>query len=116
MEKLIDMFGPYVMKCGFGGAMGFCSGLAARKLGMVVAYLVGVGFIGVQVAAYNGYIDVDWYAIKDEAVKILDVDGDGKLDAEDAKLWWRKFKETMANALPSSSGFAGGFVLGLRYG
>jgi len=116
MERIIDMYGPHVMKSGFGGGVGFCSGMAAKKLGYVVAYLVGIGFMGLQVASYNGYIDVDWFAIRDEAVQMLDTDGDGKLDMNDAKRWWNKFKDVMTRALPSSSGFVGGFILGLKYG
>jgi len=45
--------------------MGFCSGIAVKRVGETIAYLVGVVFIGLQVAQYNGLIDIDWLKIRD---------------------------------------------------
>jgi uncharacterized membrane protein (Fun14 family) len=42
--------------------------------------------------------------------------GDGKIDADDIKSWWNNFKAIMTNTLPSASGFAAGFSLGLKWG
>jgi FUN14 family len=40
-----------------GGVAGFCSGYAVKKVSKVAAFVVGVGFIGVQVARYYGVIN-----------------------------------------------------------
>ena len=114
VEKLIDVYGPHVMKMGFGGAIGFCSGMATKRLGYVVAYLAGLTFIGIQTAAYHGYIDIDWLAVQAQATEMLDANGDGKFDANDLKLWWRKFKEIMMAQLPSNGSFCSGDTIG-RY-
>jgi len=52
--------------------MGYCSGMAFRRVGKAVGVVVGVGFIGLQSAKSMGYIDVDWNKIRDDAIKPLD--------------------------------------------
>jgi hypothetical protein len=42
--------------------------------------------------------------------------GDGKLDLEDAKIYWQKLKILLTKNLPSSSGFSLGFLLGVKNG
>lgn len=43
-------------------------------------------------------------------------DADGKLTTEDAKYYWRKFKDIMITRLPGGAGFAGGFFFGVKHG
>jgi hypothetical protein len=43
-------------------------------------------------------------------------DADGKITTEDAKYYWRKFKEIMVTRLPGGAGFAGGFFFGVKHG
>jgi uncharacterized membrane protein (Fun14 family) len=52
--------------------MGYCSAMAMKKIGKAAAFVVGVGFFGVQVAAHLKYIDVDWNKVKDDALKPFD--------------------------------------------
>ena len=67
MERFIHLtVVPMCNKLGFGGVMGFCSGVAARSVGEHVIYWAGIAFTAVQVAQYNGYIDIDWYKVKDQ--------------------------------------------------
>jgi uncharacterized membrane protein (Fun14 family) len=56
---------PACNKLGFGGIMGFCTGIAVKKVGEAVAILVGVSFIGLQYAQYKGLIDIDWLKVKE---------------------------------------------------
>ena len=58
---------PMGNKLGFGGVAGFCTGVAARRIGEWIVYLSGVAFVGLQLAQYNGYIDLDWFAIRKES-------------------------------------------------
>jgi len=52
--------------------MGYCSGMAFRRVGRALGVVIGVGFMGVQAAAASGYIDVDWNKVKDDAIKPFD--------------------------------------------
>jgi len=69
IDKNSDSFG----QIGFGGVMGYCSGMAFRRVGKFVGLVIGVGFMGMQTAKNMGYIDVDWNKIKDDAIKPLDM-------------------------------------------
>jgi len=40
--------------------------------------------------------------------------GDGKLDADDAKVYWRKLKALLTTNLPNSTGFSLGFFYGIQ--
>lgn len=72
VETALDKLKPMLQELSFGGLMGYCSGLAMKKIGKAVAFVVGVGFVGLQGAVYGGYLDVDWMKIKDDALKPLD--------------------------------------------
>jgi len=66
IERLLRLtIYPMCSRLGFGGIMGFCSGIAVKKVGEHIAYMVGMVFIGLQVAQYKGLIDVDWLQIRD---------------------------------------------------
>mmetsp|Transcript_48184 Transcript_48184/g.73356 ORF Transcript_48184/g.73356 Transcript_48184/m.73356 type:complete len:124 (-) Transcript_48184:79-450(-) len=116
METAIDKLKPIISQLGFGSVMGYCSGMAMKKIGKAVAFAVGVGFIAVQTAVSAGYIDVDWGKVKDDSMKKLDTTGDGKVDGEDMKVWWRKVKNLLTNKLPSAGGFSLGFLYGVKHG
>lgn len=90
--------------------------MALKKIGKAVAFVIGVGFIGVQSAVHAGYINVDWGKIQEDAIKPIDTTGDGKLDIEDAKVWWKKLKALLTKELPGAGGFSLGFLTGVRYG
>lgn len=114
MDYLIDLYGPSIISMGSGGAIGFCVGYATKTLGKMVAFIAGVGFIGVQAASYYGYIEVDWLGVQKGVTDMIDINGDGKIDKEDLHLWWHGFKDFITHALPSSSGFTAGFIMGMR--
>lgn len=52
--------------------MGYCSGMAFRRVGRVFGVVIGLGFMGVQAAAASGYIEVDWDKVKNDAIKPFD--------------------------------------------
>jgi FUN14 domain-containing protein 1 len=72
VEAALDKLKPMLQQLSFGSFMGYCSGMALKKVGKAVAFVIGAGFVGLQGAAYCGYIDVDWIKIKDDALKPLD--------------------------------------------
>ena len=73
VESALDSLKPIVTKVSLGGVMGYCSGMALKKVGKALAFVVGLGFVAVQSAAYAGYIQVNWGKIADDSiVKPLD--------------------------------------------
>lgn len=78
-DKIPDQFSEFIKanapvanQLGFGGVMGYCSGMAFRRVGRAVGVVIGLGFMGVQAAAASGYIDVDWEKVKGDAIKPFD--------------------------------------------
>ena len=117
VEKVIlNTVGPLLTKLGYGGVMGFFSGLAMKKVGQVAAFFIGIGFVAIQVLQYEGIIQVDFIEVKEKAIEVFDADGDGELTTNDLIIYWRKFKNILTHSLPSAGGFSSGFVLGVYYG
>jgi uncharacterized membrane protein (Fun14 family) len=116
IEKLLDKAKPIIAKISFGGVMGYCSGTALKKVGKALAFVIGCGFIGLQVAVSSGYIDVDWNKVRDDAVGKMDSDKDGKLTAADAKEYWKKLRALLTNKIPGAGGFGLGFLYGVKHG
>ena len=76
----------------------------------------GLGFMTLQTLSYKGYIEVDHVKIQKEVENFLDQNADGKIDAEDGKIAYNKALAVLEFNLPSGSGFAAGFIGGLRSG
>ena len=58
---------PMCNKLGFGGIAGFCSGVAVRHATQWLAYVSGMVFVALQVASYNGYVDIDWFKVQGQS-------------------------------------------------
>eukprot|EP00934_Nitzschia_sp_Nitz4_P007017 Nitzschia sp. Nitz4//scaffold3_size479765//209991//210438//NITZ4_000088-RA/size479765-augustus-gene-1.565-mRNA-1//1//CDS//3329550722//7007//frame0 len=114
VEAYIKENSAALNQMGFGGVMGLCSGMAFKRVGKAVGVVIGLGFMGVQAAASEGYIDVDWMKVKESAIKPFDTNTDGKIDEKDVQVLWNKYKSTMTDQVPGAGGFAAGFLLGLR--
>ena len=50
---------------------------------------VGFCFIALQGLAYLGFIEIKWSNITGTGIKVLDTNGDGKLDGEDVSKYLR---------------------------
>ncbi|KAL3930361.1 MAG: hypothetical protein SGBAC_011801 [Bacillariaceae sp.] len=85
VESALDKLKPIAAQISFGSVVGYCSGMAMKKVGKAVAFIIGIGFVGLQSAVYAGYIQVNWEKITGDATSPLDTTGDGKVDIEDAK-------------------------------
>ncbi|KAL4175580.1 hypothetical protein KRP22_000545 [Phytophthora ramorum] len=115
VEQIIDVV---LANCGeltLAGGLGFCSGYALKQVGKAAAVAVGLVFIMAQTAAYNGYIDIKWGKVQKDMIARVDPNGDGKINSQDVKLWYRKLLKIMKTNLPSSAGFSSGFALGIYY-
>jgi len=116
MSTAIDLAKPLIAKISFGSIMGYCSGFALKKVGKAAAVVLGCGFIAVQTCVSYGYLEVDWEKVKDDAVKKVDTDGDGKLGAKDVEVYWKKLRALLTANLPGSGGFSLGFLYGVKQG
>jgi len=103
---------PYVEKIGFGGFMGMCTGIALKRIGKGIAVVIGVGFLALQGLSYYGYVTIDYNKARDDVIKMVDVDGDGKLTSNDFVVFWNEFKRIMTHQLPGYAGFASGVFVG----
>ena len=102
---------------GFGGTTGFCAGFAFRKAGKLAVFSAGSVMSLFQLAAYNGYITIDWEMVKRDVTKLFDADGDGEIDSNDMQHWldWTIVVLTH-NTGGTSVGFAAGFLAGFTRG
>lgn len=71
VNTALEKVKPVLARLSFGSVMGYVSGYAAKKIGRATAMVFGIGFIALQTAAYNGYVEVDWAKVKDKAVKAV---------------------------------------------
>lgn len=115
VQAFLKQYGPHLGQLGFGGCLGFCSGMAFKKLGREVAVIIGLGFATLQSLSYLGYIDIDYNKLKNDAIKSLDQDGDNDFDYMDLLHIWKRVKAVLLYNLPSSGGFTTGFMLGTYY-
>ena len=72
--------------------------------------------MSLQALSYYGYVKVDHSQLQRDFNDMLDLNQDGKVDAEDGKVIYNKLLEVLEFNLPSGSGFAAGFVGGVRMG
>eukprot|EP00903_Cladosiphon_okamuranus_P019487 g17920.t1 len=116
VSKLIDKYGDQMGEVGFGGVVGFCSGYALMKVGKIVAFVIGLGFIVTQGLNYTGVVTIKWEKAEVKFKKLMDTNSDGKLNKEDVKAYWKRIKTALTHNLPAGGGFTGGFALGLCCG
>jgi uncharacterized membrane protein (Fun14 family) len=95
VESTLDKLKPIIGKLTFSGIMGYTTGYAAKTISKAAAFMVGIGFIGLQGLNYYGYINIDWGKVKDDAVK--------KADAVSSKQWDPFFSSfaSLPNTIPT---------------
>src|SRR5258708_3489500 len=106
-----DIFGSLtgpLAELGFGGIAGAIVGFTAKKVAKVAALALGALFLGVQLLAYYGMVEVHWNAVQSGAEHLWR-DGQGATLAQRA---W----DVISYNLPFGGGFLAGFALGLRRG
>lgn len=63
-----------------------------------------------------GYVQVNHGRIQEDMEDMLDLNDDGKVDGHDGQIAYRKLMRILEFNLPAGSGYAAGFVAGLRSG
>lgn len=99
---------PFLEQIGFGAAAGFVVGFALKKIGKLVALLLGVLFVVLQLLAYFGYVTIEWGRIQGQVEPLLEADSLGQA--------WRGLLGMLTYNLPFASAFVPAFVLGLKRG
>jgi len=96
-----------------GGIAGYCSGKAALAATQAVSVAVGAAVAFVALLNKFGYVTVNYTKVEKDLVKLLDLNKDGKVDADDYQFVSAKFVKMMKdNGLGSGAGFAAGFAAG----
>eukprot|EP00033_Pygsuia_biforma_P003275 GCRY01003588.1.p1 GENE.GCRY01003588.1~~GCRY01003588.1.p1 ORF type:complete len:136 (-),score=13.05 GCRY01003588.1:180-587(-) len=116
LKKVAKDLGPPAQQVTVGTFLGYCAGFATRKAGKAGALGIGVAFVGLQALQYCGIIDVKWNQMQASVVRAADMNNDGRFDQDDVNLLKQKFFGLCQYNIPASSGFAGGFLLGMRRG
>jgi uncharacterized membrane protein (Fun14 family) len=75
-----------------------------------------MGFVVLQTLQYSGYIQVDHGKMKKDMESMFDLDKDGELDKDDAKVAYSKILKILQYNMPAGGGFGAGFLGGLRSG
>ena len=91
---------------GFGFLAGYSTGLALRFIGRTLAFFVGTAFMLVQLLAYLGYVQVDWYRIQQDL--------EPALSSSALQAAWQKLLAVLTYNAPFGGGFIVGLGLGLR--
>ncbi|XP_077987836.1 FUN14 domain-containing protein 1-like [Glandiceps talaboti] len=108
-----------VTQLAIGGATGWVSGYVFQKVGRAAATAVGGGLLLLRIANYKGYIKIDWRKVEgdvDTAQRQLSKQS-RKLRRENPEMagYLQKLKELCQQNVMLSSGFIGGFLLGVAF-
>lgn len=76
----------------------------------------GLGFCALQTLSYYGYVQIDQSRLQKDVENLMDLNKDGVVDGKDANIVLGDVQKVLEHGLPSGSGFALGFVGGLRSG
>jgi uncharacterized membrane protein (Fun14 family) len=97
---------PYAEQLGFGLVAGFAVGYALKKVGKVLAVLVGLLFVAVQVLASQGFLTVHWGEVQARV--------DPWFETETLDGAWRSLVGVLTHNLTFAGAFVPGLVVGLR--
>ncbi|XP_038125134.1 FUN14 domain-containing protein 1-like [Cyprinodon tularosa] len=97
-----------------GGVSGWCAGYLFQKVGKVAATAVGGGLLLLQIANNSGYIQVDWKRVEKDVNKAKKQLKKGTDQAvPELNTFMERSTEFVKKNVVVTSGFVGGFLLGL---
>ena len=99
---------PYAEQLGFGLVAGFAVGYALKKVGKVLAVVVGLLFVTVQVLASQGFLTVHWGEVQARV--------DPWFEADSLEGAWHSLLAVLTHNLTFAGAFVPGLVVGLRRG
>ncbi|KAJ3180462.1 FUN14 domain-containing protein 2 [Geranomyces variabilis] len=99
-----------------GGALGAFTGFFTAKIGKVVAFVIGGGFVAMQLLAHAGFITVSWSNISASFNKQFNANEYGEVPPSTISLIVRRMLRWLTADVPFTGGFLAGFWLGFRLG
>ncbi|XP_059426273.1 FUN14 domain-containing protein 1-like [Carassius carassius] len=97
-----------------GGAAGWCVGYLFQRVGKITATAVGGGFLLLQIANHSGYVQVDWKKVEKDVNKAKrHLKKNTSKAAPEINTFIEEATEFVKKNIVVSSGFIGGFLLGL---
>ena len=102
---MVDLITPILTQLGVGGIAGLCVGYALMKIGRLVAFILGIAFLGLQALAFKGIININYTALEEWANGVI-----GQVGIAEGVL------TTLIGNLPFAASFLGGFYLGVKIG
>ncbi|KAM9396777.1 FUN14 domain-containing protein 1-like isoform 1-T1 [Salvelinus alpinus] len=99
-----------------GGVTGWCAGYLFQRVGKIAATAIGGGFLLLQIANHSGYVQVDWKKVEKDVNKAKKhLKKRTKQAAPEINSFFEEVKATefVKKNIVLSSGFVGGFLLGL---
>ncbi|KAH0500402.1 FUN14 domain-containing protein 1 [Microtus ochrogaster] len=97
-----------------GGVTGWCAGFLFQKVGKLAATAVGGGFLLLQVASHSGYVQIDWKRVEKDVNKAKrQIKKRANKAAPEINNIIEEATEFIKQNIVISSGFVGGFLLGL---
>uniref|UniRef100_A0A3Q2Y8T0 FUN14 domain-containing protein 2 n=1 Tax=Hippocampus comes TaxID=109280 RepID=A0A3Q2Y8T0_HIPCM len=97
-----------------GGVSGWCAGYLFQKVGKVAATAVGGGLLLLQIANNSGYIQVDWKRVEKDVNKAKkQIKKNTDKAGPELNTLVERSTEFVKKNIVVTSGFVGGFLLGL---
>ncbi|XP_004552682.1 FUN14 domain-containing protein 1 isoform X1 [Maylandia zebra] len=99
-----------------GGVTGWCAGYVFQRVGKIAATAIGGGFLLLQIANHSGYVQVDWKKVEKDVNKAKKhLKKKANKAAPEINTFIEEVKATdfIKRNIVLSSGFVGGFFLGL---
>ncbi len=109
-QPLVDIttLMPFLGQLSLGGFLGFATGYAIKKISKVLIIVIGILFVLLQLAASQGYINIDWFRIQSALNPFFEPDNINQ--------GWRGFIDRMTMDLPFTGGFVAMLIVGLKQG
>jgi len=102
---LSEVITPLLTQLGVGGVAGLCTGYALKKIGKLIAIILGLAFIGLELLAYKGIITINYDALVAWANGVI-----GQVGQAEGVL------NVIIGNLPFAASFLVGFAIGFKMG
>lgn len=96
-----------------GAGSGWFSGYLAMRVAKTTAFAVGGGIILLQIANEAGFVKVNWKKLNRNLEKVADRVEDQLVNSHNKKSISDKIIDFLKNNTPFTSGFVGGFLIGM---
>ncbi|XP_070539331.1 FUN14 domain-containing protein 1B-like isoform X2 [Ptychodera flava] len=108
-----------VTQIAVGGASGWVAGYVFQRVGRAAATAIGGGLILIRLAHYGGYIKINWQQVEkdvNQAQRQLTKEAK-KMQRHNQEIqgYLHKIKQFCQQNVMLSSGFVGGFLLGIAF-